>query len=171
MNIPDEPLLGRQAEANPEGEAAEPGLAERIGLLVREQPYGVLCTQGQTQPYGSLVAYTASDDLCHAVFSTLTTTRKYRLLSQCRRVSLVVDSRSSSPGSMLEIEAVTATGVASELRGDEALLWARRLTGRHPSLRSFVAAPTCALFRIDIARYFHVVRFQEVRQWVPASAG
>ena len=171
MDIPDEPILRRQTEADPEGEAAEPGLAERIGRLMREQPYGVLCTQGQTQPYGSLVAFAAGEDLCHAVFSTLTSTRKYRLLSQCRRISLVVDSRANNPGSMLEIEAVTATGEVSELCGDAARTWAERLTGRHPALRAFVAAPTCALFRIDIARYFHVVRFQEVRQWVPASAG
>ena len=38
---------------------------------------------------------------------------------------------------------------------------------RHPYLQSFVKAATCALFRIDVVRFLHVSRFQEVRQWVP----
>jgi hypothetical protein len=45
--------------------------------------------------------------------------------------------------------------------------WADLLISRHGYLRSFVRADSCALFRIDIVRFFHVVRFQEVRQWIP----
>jgi hypothetical protein len=32
-----------------------------------------------------------------------------------------------------------------------------------------VKADTCALFRVDIVRFLHVVRFQEVSQWVPTA--
>jgi hypothetical protein len=31
-------------------------------------------------------------------------------------------------------------------------------------LQSFVKAATCALFRVDVVRFLHVSRFQEVRQ-------
>jgi hypothetical protein len=33
--------------------------------------------------------------------------------------------------------------------------------------KGFVRAPSSALFRIDIVRFIHVARFQEVRQWTP----
>jgi hypothetical protein len=38
---------------------------------------------------------------------------------------------------------------------------------RHPQLRAFVTAESCAVFRLEVFRFFHVARFQEVRQWVP----
>jgi hypothetical protein len=47
--------------------------------------------------------------------------------------------------------------------------WAKLLTEKHPGLASFVTAPSTALFRVDVVRYLHVWRFQEVRQWVPTS--
>ena len=45
------------------------------------------------------------------------------------------------------------------------------LTARHPYLKSFVESPSTALFRVDAVRFLHVTRFQEVRQWIPASDG
>lgn len=72
----------------------------------------------------------------------------------------------------MEVEAVTATGVAHEVpTGPEFERWSRLLTDRHPYLDAFVHSASSALFRIDIVRYLHVSRFQEVRQWVPARPG
>jgi hypothetical protein len=99
-------------------------------------------------------------------------TRKYRLLSECDRVALVVDNRGEYPHDMMKVEAITATGQAVQLEPDPDLdPWAELLITRHPYLRSFVRAPSTALFRIDIVRYLYVTRFQEVRQWVPALDG
>ncbi|MGD8698631.1 MAG: pyridoxamine 5'-phosphate oxidase family protein [Gemmatimonadales bacterium] len=149
---------------------ANPGLAERIRRLVTEQPYGVLCTQGQGQPYGSLLAFAFSADLSAAVFATPVATRKYRLLSECDHVALVMDNRPDHPDDMMKVEALTATGRATEIeRGAEFEEYSRLLIDRHPQLESFVRASSCALFRIDILRFFHVTRFQEVGQWVPTS--
>ncbi|MDO8834221.1 MAG: pyridoxamine 5'-phosphate oxidase family protein, partial [Vicinamibacterales bacterium] len=65
----------------------EHGSGEDLGRTIRRlldgQRYGVLCTQGQGQPYGSLVAYATTPDLDSAVFATQKATRKYRLLSEC----------------------------------------------------------------------------------------
>jgi uncharacterized protein YhbP (UPF0306 family) len=163
MRVPDE-IAG---EAAPDHRAGE-GLDRVIGRLVDGQLYGVLCTQGEGQPYGSLVAYAMTPDLDSAVFATQKATRKYRLLSQCAHVALVIDNRSALPGQLMDIDAVTATGHAHEVAtGPEFEQWSRLLTERHPYLGTFVRSPSCALFRIDIVRYFHVTRFQEVRQWVP----
>jgi nitroimidazol reductase NimA-like FMN-containing flavoprotein (pyridoxamine 5'-phosphate oxidase superfamily) len=144
---------------------------EQIRALLQGQPFAVLCTQGSGQPYGSVVAYAFSDDLRSLTFATPVATRKYRLLCECENVALVVDSRSQHPGDMMQVEALTATGRALQLEaGPEYDRWAATLTARHPQLQSFVAAPSSALFRVDIVRYLHVTRFQEVHQWIPSRS-
>lgn len=172
MSIPDEPVLGRDFDVQYESVVEDPALSERIRGLVDAEPYAVLCTQGQGQPYGSVVAYAVSPDLTTVVFATPVTTRKFRLLSECKHVALVVDNRATRPDDMMEIEAITATGRVTRVEpGPEFDRWATLLTTRHPYLKSFVAASSCALCRVDVVRYFHVVRFQEVHQWIPTADG
>jgi hypothetical protein len=143
----------------------------RIRSLLMEQGYAVLCTQTQSQPYGSLIAFAASDDLKTIVFATPVATRKYRLLTECEHVALVVDSRSVFPSDMMRIEAVTATGRARVVgMGTEFDCWAGLLTARHPHLAAFVRSQSSALVCVEVVRYLHVCRFQEVRQWVPGNA-
>lgn len=148
---------------------AEPHVVrEQIRALIDGQPFAVLCTQGGGQPYGSLIAYAASDDLLAITFATPVDTHKYRLLGECRQVALVIDSRSQHPGVLMQVEAITATGRAAQLQpGPEFDRWAGQLIARHPQLEAFVVAPSSALFRIDVVRYLYVTRFQEVHQWVP----
>jgi hypothetical protein len=164
----DEPLFDTGGPKRADSAAQGRQLAERIHVLVREQPYAVLCTQGRGQPYGSLVAFAMTDDLKSALFATPISTRKFRLLRECDHVALVIDSRARSSDDMMDIEAVTATGRAVQVAaGYEFDTCSATLVGRHPQLSAFVRSPTTALFRIDIVRYFHVSRFQEVRQWIP----
>ncbi len=170
MSVEDEPLFPGNGPLEPPPAETGLRLAERIRRLVTEQPYGVLCTQGRGQPYGSLVAFAFSDDLSYVVFATPVATRKYRLLSDCDHIALVVDNRPQYPDDMMKVEAVTATGHTTEVeRGPRFEQYSKLLTDRHPQLASFVRASSCALFRIDIFRFFHVTRFQEVGQWVPPS--
>ncbi len=162
----DEPLF----ESDDSSCLSDSGLSlqEKIERLVRRQAYGVLCTQGGGQPYGSLIALSFQDDLRQAVFATPTTTRKYKLLVPSSRVALLLDDRSSGTDQVMKIEAVTITGVAKEIRDEpEFSACCELLLARHPYLQDFLKAPTCALFRVDVTRYFHVTRFQEVGQWVP----
>ncbi|MFZ0254903.1 MAG: pyridoxamine 5'-phosphate oxidase family protein [Gammaproteobacteria bacterium] len=171
MDWQDEPILDagntRERPEQPDRMAA----MARVQRLVMQQPYAVLCTQGQGQPYGSLVAFAATDDLRYLAFATPSTTRKFRLLCECQRVALLIDNRSEGTKDIMELEAVTATGRASEVpKGPEFPYWSRLLIRRHPYLESFVLAPSAALIRVEILRYLHVVRFQEVREWIPASS-
>ncbi len=100
-------------------------LRDRIRRLTDEQEYAVLCVQGGGQPYGALVAFAFSDDLRHVVFATPIATRKYRLLSECDHVALVIDNRPNKIEEMMEVEAVTATGRSHLMeRGDEFDEWA-----------------------------------------------
>jgi hypothetical protein len=163
----EEPALGWAAGSGPP-RPDDPSLPDRIRRLTTTQPFAVLCTQGEGQPYASLIAFAVTDDLSAAVFSTPVATRKYRLLSQCDRVALLIDSRAEHPDNMMEVEALTATGRAVQIpQGEEFERLAPMLIGRHPQLADFVNSPSCALFRIDIIRYVHVTRFQQVSQWAP----
>jgi hypothetical protein len=168
MDRYDEPVLEPLQNGGLGAESVDPAARERIRALLVGQPFAVLCTQGESQPYGSVIAFAFSEDLRSVAFCTPVATRKYRLLSHCERVALVVDSRCQHLDNMMEVEALTATGRAVELgRGPEYERWAACLVARHPQLQAFVAAPSSALFRIDIVRYLHVSRFQQVHQWLP----
>jgi uncharacterized protein YhbP (UPF0306 family) len=163
----------------PESSSATPGsgcggecVAAQIRRLVAKHPFAVLCTQGEGQPYGSLIAYAMTDDLTSVVFATRKATRKFRLLTECDHVALVIDSRPEFPDDLMKVEGVTATGRAAMVEeGADFDRWARLLTDRHPQLKQFVHAASSGLFRIEIIRYFHVSHFQEVRQWIPSGDG
>lgn len=142
---------------------------QRIERLLAEQRFGVLCTQGDGESYGSLVAYVVGCDLVALAFATPKATHKYGLLRACPAVAMLIDSRSAHPAHAAEVEAVTATGQAVELPpGDERERWIAMLAQRHPELAFFFRAASSALFRIDVTRYVHVSRFQEVSHWEPS---
>jgi uncharacterized protein YhbP (UPF0306 family) len=167
MSGSKEPLPSNQddtSESNGTAQVTE----KRIRQLALGQLFGVLCTQANNQPYGSMVAFAFADDLRQFVFSTPTATRKYRFLSECHNVALVVNNQSEFPGEMMKIEAFTATGEAREVPHQaQDSPWVRLLLSRHPQLKAFLKSPTTALFVVDIVRFFHVNSFQEVHQWGP----
>ncbi|MFC2015384.1 pyridoxamine 5'-phosphate oxidase family protein [Chloroflexota bacterium] len=168
----DEPALGSEFDAPLAQESSDRTVVECIRSLVEEEPFAVLCTQGEGQPYGSVVAFASDHDLKSIVFATPRATRKFRLLSQCNQVALVVDNRGKFPGDLMRVGAVTITGMAQELEpGPQFEGWARLLLARHPYLNAFVKSPSTTLFRVDTVRFLHVTRFQEVRQWIPATDG
>ncbi len=165
----DEPVLGGAQDPEPSG-VASAALRLRIHALVESQPFAVLCTGGDPQPYGSLIAFAITDDLRWATFATPVTTRKFQLLSRSDRVALLIDNRCRHQENMMEVEALTVTGRARQVSERRDLdRWSALLVGRHGYLKTFVRAPSVALFAVEIVRYFHVVRFQEVQQWAPAA--
>jgi hypothetical protein len=146
----------------------ERSVQEEIRAVLEGQPFGVLCTQGSGQPYGSVVAYAYDGELNCLAFATPVDTVKYRLLVECHRVALVIDTRSQYPDDAQRASAVTATGSALCLwPGVGRKWWRQRLIERHAQLASFYDAPSSALFRVDVERYKLVTRFQEVRVWEP----
>ena len=141
---------------------------EDIRRLIEDQSFCVLCTQGQSQPYGSLIAFAPSEDLKHVYFTTSVATRKYRLLIGCERAALVIDNRSRHPDSLMDVAALTVTGRTRHLKSGQAYKKGiTLLIRRHPYLKSFIRSETTALFRFDVIRYLYVTRFQEVQQWIP----
>ncbi|MFZ5515917.1 MAG: pyridoxamine 5'-phosphate oxidase family protein [Candidatus Zhuqueibacterota bacterium] len=143
-------------------------LERKVRDLVAQQSFCILCTQGYTQPYGSLIAYVPDDDLKTFLFATPKTTRKYELLSANSRVAIVIDDRSLHQGSPAEISAVTVTGSAEEIASDaEYATGIQRLKIRHPYLAGFLDSTSPALFNIHVVRYFYVAQFQAIAAWIP----
>ena len=134
----------------------------RIRRLVKDQLYGVLCTQSDGQPYGSMVAFAFTEDLRRVVFGTPKATKKYEILSACRNVALLVNNMNRHPDDLMNVEAFTATGRAREIGQSEAeSRWAGLLATRHPNLEAFFSSPSTALFNVEIARFFFVRSFQK----------
>ena len=171
----DEPMLGagRPPDAPPPPPETTPDVVSRIERLLRDQPYGVLCTHGEEQAYGSLVAFAASDDLRHVAFSTPVTTRKFQLLAAHPRVALLVDDRTRhADADFMDVSAVTAVGRAVVVERSTPAFdeLARSLLERHRYLDELLRSPTGALVRIDVELYVHVERFQTVHRWEPPGA-
>lgn len=140
----------------------ETDLRSHLKKLLNERRVGVLATHDCGQPYGTLVAFVASDDLRQIVFTTGRATRKFANLSADPRVALVVDDRSNAEADFYEASAVTATGQTRVLEGDDARDAQRAFLQRHPQLEAFVSAPSCAIVAISVKRYTYVSRFQQV---------
>ncbi|MGM0444207.1 MAG: pyridoxamine 5'-phosphate oxidase family protein [Fibrobacterota bacterium] len=166
MEHRDEPMLKEDQNRDSYFTNTEDDTQERISRLM-EQPFMVLSTQGNTQPYASLLAFHASRDLTQICFATSRSTRKFRLLEDCSRVAALVDNRRDSSKSFTELEAVTATGTAYMLEGDERAGAEKQLMGNHPYMADFIRSESTELFCIKVIRYFYVTRFQEVRIWIP----
>ncbi|VBB44845.1 Pyridoxamine 5'-phosphate oxidase-related FMN-binding protein [uncultured Desulfatiglans sp.] len=128
----------------------------------KSQPLAVLATHNHGQPYGSLVAFAASQDLNHLVFSTTRSTRKFANLSADPRVAMVIDNRSNHPSDLRFARAVTAAGRAQEISKDAPEDFLAVYLDKHPHMEDFVSSPSCALVAIRVEVYYLVTRFQNV---------
>jgi nitroimidazol reductase NimA-like FMN-containing flavoprotein (pyridoxamine 5'-phosphate oxidase superfamily) len=140
-----------------------------IRNLVESQKLAVLSTQNHGQPYSNLVAFAATEGLQYLLFATTRATHKYANLMADPRVAVLVDNRKNDLADFTEAAAFTALGKAWELQGAERQRFLAVYLEKHPNLKDFVAAPTCALLRVKVDKYIVVSRFQEVREVQAAS--
>ncbi len=144
-------------------------LKRRLKELFDSQRLAVLATHHSGQPYGSLVAFAATDDLKHLLFATTRGTRKYANLSQDGRVAMLVDNRSNQEADFHNAIAATAIGRVEEVKGEEKEGLLGRYLVKHPYLKEFVASPTCAFLKLKVETYYAVSSFQEVMELHVAS--
>ncbi len=137
-------------------------LTEQLHHLFFSQLLAVLSTQEEGQPYCSLVAFAATDDIRSLVFATNRATRKYANLVHEPRISLLIDNRSNDVSDFHNAVAVTATGRAIEIPEGEKVSFLKLYLNKHPNLKDFVMSPGCAMIRIQVERYYIVNRFQNV---------
>lgn len=132
--------------------------------LFSSQIQAVLATEHQHQPYTSLMAFTASDDLRRLLFATYRNTHKYHNLLANPQAAMLIDNRSGQPSDHYSGIAVTATGQVQEVSdSDRDRLIALHLA-RHPTLAEFLTAPACALMALQVACYYIVSQFHNVTE-------
>ena len=140
-------------------------LEQDVRELLAAQPLAVLATHSDGGPYANIVAFASTDDLRHLLFATKRATHKFANLQADSRVALLVDNRSNVVADFENAMAATIRGRAEEVTDAaerEALV--RLYVGKHPDLGDFVAAPSCALLRVDVESYYIVTKFQEVAE-------
>ena len=147
---------------------AKPNVDEIRNILKKmflSQKLAVLSTQRDGQPYASLVAFVASEDLRRIYFATPNTTRKYANLKGDSRVAFLIDSRLNDESDIHAAMAVTAMGSAREIDKATNDLFMVKYLDKHPYLESFIKSPTCSWICVDIASYYLVQRFQNVMEY------
>lgn len=137
---------------------------ETVRQLLREQRLCALSTDDQGNPYLSLVAFAAGDDIDFVLFATSRTSRKYGNLTAQSRVALLVDSRSNRDSDFEEAAAVTILGNAEELKEESRDPMAAIYLRKHPYLEDFLSSPDCALFKVTVEKCLLVTHFQNVTE-------
>ncbi|MGD8520659.1 MAG: pyridoxamine 5'-phosphate oxidase family protein [Desulfobacterales bacterium] len=132
--------------------------------LLLSQNLAVLSTHQDGQPYASLVAFVAAEDLKHLFFVTPKTTRKFSNLSADCRVAMLINSSQNQAADFHQALSVTVIGSAEEISGDEKKRYLQFYLARHPYLQDFAKSPTCALVRVTAQSYYLVKNFQNVME-------
>jgi len=136
----------------------------RLAELFDSQNLAALSTHQDGQPYASLVAFYAADDLKHIYFVTPKTTRKFANVTADNRVAIMANSSTNQASDFHQAISVTAVGTAQVVEESEKEPLLSRYLAKHPHLEEFVRAPTCALVRISVMTYFLVKNFQNVME-------
>jgi len=128
--------------------------------LVSGQRLAVLATNGPAGPYLSLVAFAASADRRSFYFITSRNTRKWANLEEESRVALLIDDRPGGHADFSRSAAVTITGTALEITGEERDAALALYKARHPSLAEFAASPGSAFLKVTATDLYPVDGFK-----------
>lgn len=139
-------------------------IRSRLRNLCISQKLAVVSTQSDGQPYASLVAFAASDDLRHIFFVTARTTRKFANLIKDARVAVLINSSVNRESDFHDAVSVTVTGTAEEIEDAERNKVLTLYLSKHPYLEDFAQAPTCAVIRVTTKSYYMVKNFQTVME-------
>lgn len=123
----------------------------KLESLISGQRLAVLATNGPAGPYSSLVAFAASPDRRSFYFATPRNTRKWQNLEGESRVALLIDDRPGGQAAFSRSAAVTITGTARELSGEERAAALELYTARHPGLAEFARSPGSAFLKVTVS--------------------
>lgn len=135
---------------------------EQITTLFDTQMLAVLSTQNQDQPYASLVAFAADDNLEHIFFLTPNTTRKYENLIINPKVAILINNSLNQADDIYKAVSVTGIGSAAAVETPDKTRLLNMYLKKHPHLKGFSKAPTTAFICVAMKRYFMVNQFQNV---------
>ncbi|MGC9195619.1 MAG: pyridoxamine 5'-phosphate oxidase family protein [Syntrophobacteraceae bacterium] len=136
-------------------------LEQTLVSLFSSQKLAVLSTYSKGQPYTSLVAFAATEDLKNLFFATGRNTRKFANILEHPRIALLVDNRSNRESDFAEACAATILGQAGELSGEEKKNRLKLYLEKHPYLEEFATSAQSAIVEVRVQSIVLVERFEE----------
>ena len=127
-------------------------MLEEMKALAREKNSCVLATIAGSKPYCSLMAYVTNEACTEIYMVTHRHTQKYQNLAANPAVSLLIDTRDTSPRSAAR--AMTVEGIFKKITGPAKEQKVRRmLLAAHPHLSEFMGHPEAEVFQIKIKSF------------------
>lgn len=152
-------------------------LPRTLRQLFNSQKLAVLATYGHGQPYCSLMAFAATEDLKYLIFATKKETHKFANIQAHPQVGVLIDNRRNVVDDFQQAVAVTALGEAAIPAPSDYSAFLDLYLFKHPYLRRFCQAPSCTLLTVKVARYLVVANFRnfmsleedylQVQEWSP----
>ena len=139
-------------------------IRRRLVELFDSQNLAALSTHHEGQPYASLVAFYADDDLKHIYFVTPKTTRKYANLTADNRVAVMVNSSTNQASDYHQAISVTAVGKAKDVAGADKKTNINPISGQASSPGRFCAVADMCPGAGGVDSYFMVKHFQHVME-------
>jgi hypothetical protein len=130
--------------------------------LFKNQLFASLATQQLARPFSNLIAFAVTADLKEILFVTRRETHKYANLLSNNNVSVLIDNRTNNDADLRNAIAVTAVGIAEEVKGSRRENLLLLYLAKHHNLEKFAHSTDSALFRIRVKKYFIVRNFQDV---------
>jgi len=134
---------------------------KQLHELFTNQRLAVLATLSNNEPYTSLVAFSATEDLSYLIFATLRQTRKYENILQNAKISMLIDNRENLSTDVKNAMAVTVVGIASEIKEKQQYFLDIHFR-KHPYLREFLKNENCVLVGLSIEKIIIVTDFQQI---------
>ena len=127
-------------------------MLEEMKALAREKNSCVLATIVGSKPYCSLMAYVTNAACTEIYMVTRRKTQKFKNLAANPAVSLMIDTRDTSPRS--EAKAMTVAGTYRKItdRAKEQAV-RRKLLSAHPHLREFMDQADAEVIQIDVKSF------------------
>ena len=134
------------------GFSGETMMLEEMKALAREKDSCVLATIIDSRPYCSLMAYVTNLDCTEIYMVTHRQTQKFKNLAVNPAVSLMIDTRDTSPRTAAR--AMTVEGVFQKITDSAKEREVRRkLLSAHPHLDEFMGHPEAEVFQIKIKSF------------------
>ena len=127
-------------------------MIEQMKDLAKQSNTCVMATITDRKPYCSLMAYVTNRDCTEIYMVTHRQTQKYQNLMENPAVSLLIDTRDTSPRS--QARAMTVEGVYREIRNlDKENKVRQKLLSAHPHFSEFLEHPEAEVLRIKIISF------------------
>ena len=127
-----------------------------------------MATEGDGQPYASLITITPLQGFRQIIFATYRNTRKFKNILHNGRVSVLIQGEDLIRINQQECFALTAFGQAQEVGINELEDVRFEHLNRHPDIESFMNSGDVAIISIKVEA-FQVVRAIDDVVWWPVA--